>query len=152
MSVFLFSFTSAALGIGFPGEVNQEKNTELESTLTLFTFGEDKTDVGVLEIIEGAECATLDKNTVDFDSQGIAYTKVKTKSEGCDGKRVKIQLSPAGTTASTGTVGMNLAVVKSFVIKSVSTTSTVAIITIAALVLVVLLLVAAMVKVAKKRN
>lgn len=155
LAFFLFtSITSAALGIGFPKEVNQEKNTEMENTLTLFTFGE-KNDKAILSIKEGQNCISLpDGNQVNFEGKDTAYVKIITKTtKDCDNKEVKIQLSPATSTASTGTVGMNLAIIKSFVIRSVSpTTSTLAIIAITALVLAVLVLVAAMVKIAKRKN
>lgn len=155
LAIFLLSsITSAALGIGFPKEVNQEKNTEMENTLTLFTFGE-KNDKAVLSIKQGQNCIAFpDGNQVDFQGKDTAYVKIITKTtEDCDNAEIKIQLSPATTTASSGTVGMNLAIVKSFVIKSVSpTASTVVIVAITGLVLAVLILVAAMVKIAKKKD
>jgi hypothetical protein len=153
-SFFLMSITSAALGIGFPKEINQEKDTEMENTLALFTFG-DKNDKAILTVNQGQNCVSFpDGNQVDFQGKDTAYVRIITKTtEDCDNAEVKIQLSPATASASTGTVGMNLAIVKSFVIKSVSpTTSTIAIIAITALVLAVLVLVAAMVKIAKKKD
>lgn len=151
--LLLSSLSSAALGIGFPGEINQEKDMELENTLTLFTFG-DKNDQAIITVKQGQDCVSFpDGTTVNFEGKDTAYKKIITKTTNdCNEAEVKIQLSPATSVTSSGTVGMNLAVVKSFVIKSVSSTSTVAIIAITGLVLAVLLLVAAMIKVVKKRN
>ncbi len=151
--LLLSSLTSAALGIGFPGEINQEKDTEVENMLTLFTFG-DKNDQAIITVKQGQDCVSFPEGTtVNFEGKDMAYKKIITKTTNdCNEAEIKIQLSPVTSVASSGTVGMNLAVVKSFVIKSVSSTSTVAIIAITGLVLAVLLLVAAMIKVAKKRN
>ncbi|MEK6894080.1 MAG: hypothetical protein AABX10_01310 [Nanoarchaeota archaeon] len=155
ITVFLLaSITSAALGIGFTGEVNQEKNTQEEHTLTLFTFG-DKSDRAVLTVKQGQECISFpDGVNVDFDDKDTAYKTVIVKTtKSCDNAEVKIQLSPVVSTTGSGTVGMNLAVVKSFIIKSVAPSiNTVAIVAITALILAVLILVAAMVKIAKRRN
>ncbi len=151
--LLLSSLTSAALGIGFPGEINQEKDTEVENMLTLFTFG-DKNDQAIITVKQGQDCVSFPEGTtVNFGGKDMAYKKIITKTTNdCNEAEIKIQLSPVTSVTSSGTVGMNLAVVKSFVIKSVSSTSTVAIIAITGLVLAVLLLVAAMIKVAKKRN
>lgn len=155
ITVFLLSsIGSAALGIGFPKEINQEKDTEIESTLTLFTFG-DKSDQAILSVKQGQECVSFpDGTNVNFNGKDTAYKTIITKTtDACDSAEVKIQLSPTTDTTGAGTVGMNLAVVKSFVIKSVApSVSTIAIIAITGLILAVLLLIAAMVKVVKKRN
>lgn len=154
--LFLSGMASAALGLGASNEYNQGKELK-KYPISAFTFGEDKVSEGKLELTSGGEngCVSITNQKIMFNSEGIGYGEliIDTSKEGCEKgiEGAKIKLSPATSVSSAGTVGMNLAVVKSFDVVTVST-STFAIVIVAVLVIAVLALIGAMVKVAKKRN
>lgn len=150
----LTSFASAALGIGSPKELNQEKEIKRWS-FPVYTFGNDAVQQGKFEVIGGKECITAVSDNILFNSQGTAYAEIEvdtTKSECKDSFEGKVRLSPVNpTSSSTGTVGMNLAVAKSFDVV-VPATSTVAIVALVVLLIAIMLLIGAMFRIAKRRS
>jgi hypothetical protein len=149
-SLFLFSFVSATVGISSQKVYTQEKGTVKTYQLALFN---DKATKGKLEVISGSSCVKVKTPEVVFD-KGAAYGQFEINTLDKDCRKgldeVKLMLSPLDSELESGTVGINMAVIKSFSI-TVPSISTIAILVISVLILAVLLLIAAMVKIAKRK-